>query len=138
MGYRIIAEAAMLAHFFFLAFVAFGGFLAWIRPTLALLHIPVALYGLGIALIGWQCPLTHVENWGRVNAGQSPIASPGFTEHYLGGVLYPSGQLELAHTGAGVVVALSYGGALWWHLRRRRAGGLTAASRWRPEEATRA
>jgi hypothetical protein len=128
MSILVIGHAAMVLHMAFLVYVVIGGYLAWRWPRAFWPHLACALYALGITVIGWDCPLTHVENWGRVNAGQSPIESPGFTEHYLGGVVYPSGQLELAHTGAGVIVTISYAGAVWWHLRRRRRAREYAAA----------
>lgn len=120
MGYRVIGETAMLLHFAFLLFVVFGGFLTWRWPRVAWVHIPVALYGLGIAVIGWECPLTYVENWGRERAGQAGVTEAGFIEHYLAGVIYPEGELRTIQAVAGVVVLVSYAGAVLW--RRRLAG----------------
>lgn len=119
MGYRIIGEAAMLAHFGFLCFLVVGGFLAWRWPNAAYIHIPVALYGLGIAVIGWDCPLTYVENWARRNAGQGELEPTGFIDHYLTDVVYPEGYYNYIRIAAGIIVVLSYVGAIWW--RRRHA-----------------
>ncbi len=32
MGYRLLADAAMVAHFLFLAYLVMGGFMAWRWP----------------------------------------------------------------------------------------------------------
>ncbi|QVQ53082.1 DUF2784 domain-containing protein [Spiractinospora alimapuensis] len=121
MGYRIIGEAAMAAHFGFLCFVVLGGFLAWRWPRTVFAHAPVALYGLGIALIGWDCPLTYVENWARRNAGQGELEPTGFIDHYLTGVVYPENYYVPLQFAAGVVVVFSYAGAVWWRRRHARA-----------------
>lgn len=122
MIYRVIGETAMLLHFAFLLYVVFGGFLTWKWPRTVLLHVPIALYGLGIAIVGWTCPLTYVEDWGRENAGQQGgLEGTGFIEYYLAGVIYPQGHLLTLQAVAGVVVLLSYLGALLvWRRRRQR------------------
>lgn len=44
-GHRLVADAAMVAHFAFLAYLVVGGFLAWRWPSTIWLHVAVALYG---------------------------------------------------------------------------------------------
>ncbi|MDS1269338.1 DUF2784 domain-containing protein [Lipingzhangella sp. LS1_29] len=130
MIYRVLGEAAMLVHFAFLLYVVFGGFLTWKWPRMVLVHVPIALYGLAIAIVGWTCPLTYVENWGREQAGQSGMEGTGFIEHYLAGIIYPEGHLRTLQAVAGVVVLLSYlGAAVVWRrsARRRRDHGTGAA-----------
>ena len=89
MGYRLVADAAMVAHFVFLAYLVVGGFIAWRWPWTIWTHIAVALYGLFNVLVGWPCPLTHVENWGRARAGEATLPGTGFIDHYIAGVIYP-------------------------------------------------
>lgn len=129
-GYRVLGEAAMLLHFAFLCYVVLGGFLAWHRPGTALVHIPAALYGLGISLVGWVCPLTYVEDWARERAGRAGLTEAGFIEHYLGGVVYPEGRLHTLQLAAGAVVAFSYAGAaVSWRRRARRSASSSVSSR---------
>ena len=84
---RIAADAVVLAHFAFILFVVFGGFLVIRRPALKWLHLPAALWGALIELGGWTCPLTRVETMLRGRAG----AGGGFVDHYIVRVIYPSG-----------------------------------------------
>lgn len=120
MAYQAIGEGAMLLHFAFLAYVAFGGFLAWRWPRTLWIHVPIAAYGFGIAVIGWICPLTHVENWARENAGQEGYQGTGFIEHYLSGIIYPQSHLIVFEFMVGISVALSWIGFLILWRRRHR------------------
>ncbi|MBB4931033.1 hypothetical protein F4561_001853 [Lipingzhangella halophila] len=117
MEYRIIGEAAMLVHFAFVLYVAFGGFFAWRWPRMFWPHLVIAAYGLGITLVGWTCPLTYIENWGREGAGQAGLEQ-GFIDTYLVGVIYPQSYLVPIQFTAGVVVAVSWGGLLLLLWRR--------------------
>ncbi|MFW5417448.1 DUF2784 domain-containing protein [Nocardiopsis sp. CNT-189] len=123
MGYRLLAEAAMLVHFAFLGYVVAGGFLAWRWPAALWPHAAAACYGLGIIAIGWDCPLTHVEQWARLRAGESGLPPGGFVEHYLTGVVYPAEYLTEVRLAAAAAVLCSWAGALVLARRRRRAAG---------------
>ncbi|KOX07220.1 DUF2784 domain-containing protein [Nocardiopsis sp. NRRL B-16309] len=121
MLYRIIGEAAMVAHAAFILYMAIGGFLAWKWPRTFWIHLGCALYGLSISVVGWICPLTHVENWGRERAGQAGLPDEGFIDHYLTGVIYPQEHLVTVQAGVGAVVIASWTGLALLTLRRRRA-----------------
>lgn len=112
----------MLLHFAFLVYVTVGGFLAWRWPALFWPHALVAAYALAITLVGWDCPLTHVEDWARLRAGQAGLPAEGFIEHYLTGVVYPEGHLVTARLGAALSVAASWTGAAVLAARRRSRG----------------
>lgn len=105
----------MLAHFLFIAYVALGGFLAWRWARMFWPHLAVGLYGLTISVVGWICPLTYVEDWGRRNAGEAGLSQAGFIDHYLSGVIYPQEHLVTVQVAVGAVVALSWAGAALRH-----------------------
>lgn len=88
MGWSLLADLVMAAHFAFTAFVVLGGLLALWRPRLAWLHLPFLAYGAAIEVFGWTCPLTPLEWELRSRAGGAGHAG-GFLETYLGPVLYP-------------------------------------------------
>ncbi len=113
----------MLLHFAFLAYVTLGGLLAWRWPVLLWPHALVAAYALAITLVGWDCPLTHVEDWARMRAGQAGLPSEGFVEHYLTGVVYPAEHLLTAQLAVAAAVTASWTGAAVLALRRRGRGG---------------
>ena len=123
MSYRLAADAVLLLHLAFILFVLLGAVLVARRRWLALVHVPVAAWGFFVEVSGRGCPLTLVENYFRLRAGQSGYGE-GFVAHYLLRLIYPAGLTrgtELAL--AGVVLAFNAAlyGRVWWRVRRKRA-----------------
>ena len=118
MWYRVVGDAAMLAHFAFLAYLVVGGFLAWRWPWSIWVHVAVAVYGLFNVLVGWPCPLTHVENWGRVRAGEGNPAGLGLHRPLHRRRHLPPGARG---RGPGAVAAVVLASWVGFGLRRRRA-----------------
>ncbi|MDI9915567.1 DUF2784 domain-containing protein [Rhodococcus sp. IEGM 1379] len=89
MVYRLIELATVFVHFGFVLYVVLGGFVAWKwRRTIAF-HLAAVAWGAGSLVIGYDCPLTNLENWARRMAGISELPSTGFIAHYITGVFYP-------------------------------------------------
>jgi hypothetical protein len=87
---RLAADAVVLAHLAFVAFVVVGGFVVVRWPRIAWLHVPAALWGAWAELTATICPLTPLENALRRRAGETGYAG-GFIEDYLIPLLYPDG-----------------------------------------------
>ena len=113
----ILATAVVLVHMAFVAFVVLGGLLALRWPRVAWVHLPAALWGAGIALVGWICPLTPLENWLRVQGGDAPYPT-GFLEHYLLPVLYPIGLTRTLQIATGAFV-IALNALVYWRVFRR-------------------
>jgi hypothetical protein len=90
MHYRVLADAAALAHLAFVLFVALGGLLVLRWRKLAWVHLPAAIWGALIELTNWDCPLTHYENLFRLRAGLQGY-SEGFIAHHIYRLIYPAG-----------------------------------------------
>lgn len=90
MGYRLAADAVVVAHGAFILFAVLGGLLALRRRWLALLHLPAVAWALFIEATGQVCPLTPLEVSLRVAAGDAGYDG-GFVEHYLIPIIYPTG-----------------------------------------------
>ena len=88
MTFRLLADAVVVLHAAFVAFVVLGGFLALRWRRLWRLHLPCAVYGVLVEALGWICPLTPIENALRRRAGQAGYGG-GFVEHHLLPLLYP-------------------------------------------------
>ena len=71
MLWRVAADVVLVIHLAFVAFVVFGGFLTWRWPRVAVVQLPVALYGVIIEIAGFRCPLTPFEKWLRGRARMS-------------------------------------------------------------------
>jgi hypothetical protein len=117
----LLADLVMVVHLGFVIFVVAGALLVVWRPRAAWLHLPCALYGAAIELFGWVCPLTPWEQSLRRAAGQAGYVG-GFSEHYVGRILYPGNWGDI-HVMLGVgVLALNvalYGWLLWRRGRRK-------------------
>ena len=88
MVYRLLADVVMSVHFAFILFVALGGILAWRWPRLLWPHVVAVVWGAGIVWIGWDCPLTPLEEWLRTRGGEEGWDT-GFVDRYIEGVIYP-------------------------------------------------
>ena len=90
MGYRLAADAVVLAHGAFILFAVLGGLLALRWRWLPLLHLPTAAWAVFIEATGRICPLTPLEVSLRIAAGDAGYDG-GFVEHYLIPIIYPAG-----------------------------------------------
>ena len=90
MVYSYLADAVLVAHLAFVAFVTLGGFLVLRWRRLAWIHVPVALWGGAIVVTGFTCPLTPLENR-LLRLGGRAGYQGGFIEHYITAVIYPAG-----------------------------------------------
>ena len=90
MPYAFLAELVLVLHAIFILFVVLGGLLVFWRRVVAWFHIPCAMWGFVISILGWICPLTYLENDLRAAAGSRPYAG-GYIDHYLLPMVYPLG-----------------------------------------------
>ncbi len=122
MLYGILADLVVFVHMFFVAFVLLGaGLILW-RRRVVWLHLPAVLWGIWIELTGGICPLTPLENWLRLRAGQGGYRGD-FVQHYLMPLLYPGGLTRNIQIllGLGVLfVNLALYGYLVLKIRRRK------------------
>ena len=125
MLWRVLADGVVVLHLAFVAFVIFGGFIAWRWPKALLAHLPALAWGIWVELSGQLCPLTGLENYLRQLAGESGYRG-GFISHYLLTVLYPPGLTRPDQWGLAALLvalnALAYGRVLRRLARAPRAG----------------
>ena len=61
MSAGFLADAVLVTHAVFVAWVVFGVVAVWRRPRLAVLHLPALAWGIWIEASGRVCPLTPLE-----------------------------------------------------------------------------
>ena len=115
-----LADAVVVIHLAFIAFVVFGGWLAIRWPWLAWLHVPALLWGVWIELSSGICPLTPLENRLRAAAGEAGYGG-GFVEYYLIPLIYPPGLTSGVQIVLAVGLVALNGVAYALLVRRRRA-----------------
>ena len=121
MFFRLAADGVLLLHLAFILFALLGAAMAVRWRWLPLVHLPAAAWGVFVELTGRICPLTYLENFLRIKAGQSGYTG-SFIEHYLLNIIYPSGltrEIQFALAATVVVVNIAIYG---WLFSRRRHG----------------
>jgi hypothetical protein len=122
MLWSLLADALVVLHFAFTAFVIFGGFLTWRWSRLALLHLPALAWGCWVEVSHSICPLTPLENHFRRLGGEAGY-NEGFLAHYLVRVLYPPGltwHVQWLLAAVLVIINLVAYGGLMYRLRSGR------------------
>ena len=71
-----------------------------------------------VALMGWNCPLTPLENRFRVAAGDSPYGS-GFIDRYIVPIVYPAGLTRTLQIALGCA-AIGINLVFYWMAWKRR------------------
>ena len=120
MRWRLFADAVVLIHAVYVAFVIFG-FIAiligaalearWVRNFwFRILHLAAIALVLAEALLGMICPLTWLENILRVRAGQAayPVDFIGYWVHRLIFFAWPPWVFVALYAGFTIVVAATF------------------------------
>jgi len=114
---RLLADLVVVVHLAYLAFIPAGGFLAWRWPRLIPVHLAAVAVAIVSVTVGFECPLTGLEQSLRRHGGEKPYAG-GFIDHYLTGRLYPHGHDTLIQLLIGAAVGASYIGLAVRHHAR--------------------
>ena len=116
----ILADAVLVLHALFIAWVAAGALAVWRWPWLAWLHLPALAWGLWIEASGGLCPLTPLELSLREAAGRQAYGG-SFVEHYLGALVYPAGLTRQAQWLLAALLAVVNAGLYGAMVVRRRS-----------------
>ena len=124
MSFRFAAEFVLLLHLAFILFAVLGAAMAVWWNWIPLVQVPVAAWAMFVELTGRNCPLTYLENYLRIKAGQSGYAE-SFIEHYLLAIIYPAGLTgEIQLVLAGVVIVINTAIYGWLLARKRDSHGV--------------
>jgi hypothetical protein len=110
--YAALADVIVGVHFAYLAVLVFGGVAAWRWRRLLVAHLVVVVWAAGAVALRYDCPLTSLEGWLRVRAGQVP-APEGFLRHYVRGVLFPDRLMPYVVAAMAVVILTGWARLLW-------------------------
>jgi hypothetical protein len=96
--YSVLADAILLVHFAFVAFVLLGFVLIWVgyfcrwpfvhNFRFRLLHLLAIGLVLAESLLGFICPLTTWEHQLRIRGGEGAGYEGSFIQHWLGRLLF--------------------------------------------------
>lgn len=121
MLYRVLADVVLAVHLAFIVFVFFGGLATFRWPKVAWAHVPSFLWGGGIGLFGWICPLTYLENDLRAKGAAEGYAT-SFVEAYVLPLIYPErlfgGFPRSGFIAIGLFI-LALNAVIYWRLYRR-------------------
>lgn len=107
MLFRLAANAVLLVHLAFILFALLGALIALRWRWVLVVQLPVAAWGFFVELTGRICPLTDLENYLRIKAGESGYTE-SFIEHYLLTIIYPAGLTSgIQFVLAGVLVVIN-------------------------------
>lgn len=101
-----LADAVLVMHLAFVAFVLLGALPCLKWPRLAWVHVPAVLWSVWVNLMGWVCPLTPLEIALRRAAGEG-FFEGSFIAHYIAPLVY------IREPTPAMVVALASGIAGW-------------------------
>jgi hypothetical protein len=116
--FRFLADAVLVLHLVFIAFVVLGGLLVLRVPALAWIHLAAVVWAVATEFLQIICPLTPLENHLRTLGGQAGFGG-GFIEHYLTAWIYPVGLSRETQWLLGVIV-IAVNLAIYLKLRQRR------------------
>ncbi len=117
--YLLLADATMIQHLLFIVFALLGAFLVVRWRWLVWLHLPAAVWAMGIEFTGGICPLTPLENWFRWQGGGVAFRET-FVQHYIGALIYPQGLTPEIQWVLGVIVIAVNAAIYTWVLVKLR------------------
>ena len=117
---QYLADAVLVAHVLFVAFVVFGllltvcgGHLGWSwtrNMWFRVIHLAAIGFVVVQTWLGMVCPLTTLEMWLRIQVGQ-PAYEGSFIQYWLHRMLYfdlPTWAFVAAHTVFGLLVVWAW------------------------------
>lgn len=117
--YRFLADVTAVVHLLFIVFVFAGGLAALRWPRVAWVHIPAAVWGTVVEVMGWVCPLTPLEDHFRALGG-AEAAHGDFVARYILPVLYPERLTPAVQKVLGALVIIVNIGVYAFVIRKRR------------------
>jgi hypothetical protein len=88
MFYRVLADIVVLVHLAWIGFLIAGALWGARRRTVMVVHIGALGYAVLMQVMGWYCPLTHLEFWLRTRYAPGAAWPGSFIAHYAEKLIY--------------------------------------------------
>ncbi|MCX8118528.1 MAG: DUF2784 domain-containing protein [Desulfobacterota bacterium] len=114
MGYKLLADFTVWVHLLWILFLLTGALWGRRHKWIRAFHLLGLAFALLIQLLGWYCPLTHIEAWLRARHHPDLTYTGSFIIHYAERIIY----IEIAPGWILVATLLLIGFHLWIYLRK--------------------
>ena len=88
MIYKLAADFIVLIHFLWIMFLLFGAFIGKMFRAVKFIHIAGLIFAVIMQIVGWYCPLTHLEFWLRQKHDPLLTYRGSFIIHYMEKIVY--------------------------------------------------
>lgn len=88
MIFKLLADTAVLLHFLWIVFLVAGAVWGKRYALVKFLHLSGLAFALVIQVLGWYCPITHLEVWLRSRHDPALGYAGSFIAHYLEKLVY--------------------------------------------------
>jgi len=88
MLFKILADAAVIAHFLWIVFLIFGAIAGKRYRSIKYIHISGLIFAITLQAFDWYCPLTHLEVWLRAHHDPGRTYTGSYINHYLEKIIY--------------------------------------------------
>lgn len=112
MLYKIFADIVVLIHFFWIVFLFLGAVWGVKNKSIRVIHLSGLFFAVLLQVLGWYCPLTHLELWLRSKHNTILTYGGSFIIHYLEKLVY----LQISMTMVLVFTILLCVFSLWIYL----------------------
>ncbi|PKN28801.1 MAG: hypothetical protein CVU64_11475 [Deltaproteobacteria bacterium HGW-Deltaproteobacteria-21] len=124
MSYQFITNLVIVLHLLWILFLIFGFYFVLKGSRIAFIHASGLLFSLVLNLMGWYCPLTHLENRLESAVRHGERDGKSFVARILEKAIYPDVDEALIRKGEIIFVVMN-GIAYAWAFRRRRFSGFS-------------
>lgn len=88
MVFSILADIVVFIHFLWIVFLIIGAIPGVRYPVVKIIHIAGLAFSVIIQIVGWYCPLTHLEVWLRMRHDPAHSYTGSFIIHYIEQIVY--------------------------------------------------
>ena len=113
--FKILADITVLIHLLWILFLIFGALLGVRNKAIKYIHLSGLLFAILIQILGWYCPLTHLEVWLRSRHNPSIAYAGSFIVHYAERFVY----LEISPRGILLATIGLVSFNSWLYFRKR-------------------